>query len=103
MKITQKTRAELFHPQFSVLRLQNKFHAVRTKRPQYMKLKSSQSDHDRMGNNSVKACNQMDTSLGEMKIAQKKRGRNCFTPSFQFSDSKLKFTHCKKRVRSPRN
>ena len=40
MKITQKKGAELFHPQFLVLRLQTKFHALRKKRPQSVKLRT---------------------------------------------------------------
>ena len=63
MKITQKNkRAELFHPQVLVLRLQNKFDTLRKKRPQSVKLKSSQSDNDRPRNNSGKGgCHQTDT------------------------------------------
>ena len=76
-----KKRAELFHPQFLVLRLQTKYKALHKKRPQSVKLKSSQSDNDRPRNNSGKGCHQTDTLLGKMKITQK-RGRNCFTPSF---------------------
>ena len=89
MKITQKKGAELFHPQFSVSRLQTKFHALRKKRPQSVKLKSSQSDNDKPRNNSGKGCHQRDTLLGKMKITQKKKGRNCCTPSFQFQDSTI--------------
>ena len=62
----------MFHPQFSVLRLQNKFDALRKKRPQSVKLKSSQSDNDTLRNNSSKGCNQTDTLLGKIKITQKK-------------------------------
>ena len=61
MKITQKKGAELFHTKFSVLRLQNKFDALRKTRPQSVKLKSSQSDDDRPRNNSGKGCHQTDT------------------------------------------
>ena len=60
MKITQKI-AELFHPQFLVLRLQNKSIALHKRRPQSVKLKSSQSDNDRPRNNSGKGCHQTDT------------------------------------------
>ena len=38
MKILLKKGAELFHPQFSILRLQYIFHGLRKKRPQPMKL-----------------------------------------------------------------
>ena len=76
-----KKGAELFHPQFLVLRLRIIFNALRKKRAHSMKLESSQSDNDRPRNNSGKVCHQTDTLLGKMKIMQKK-GRNCFTPSF---------------------
>ena len=79
-----KKRAELFHPQFLVSRLQNKYEALRKKRPQSVKLKSSQSVYDRPRNNSGKGCHLTDTLLDKMKITQKKKRRNCFTPSFQF-------------------
>ena len=62
MKIAPKTKgAELFHPQFSVSRLQNKLQALRKKHPQSMELKLSQSDNDRLRNNSGKGCHQTDT------------------------------------------
>ena len=53
MKITQKKGAELFHPLFLVSRLKNKFDALRKKRPQSVKLKSSQSGNDAPRNNSA--------------------------------------------------
>ena len=95
----KKKRSGIVSPPVSVSRLQTKFHALRKKRPQSVKLKSSQSDNNRPRNNSGKGCHQTDTLLGKMKIKPKK-GRNCFTPSFQFQDSKLYFTKCKKSVRS---
>ena len=100
MEITKKKGAELFHPKFSVSRLQSIFHEMRKKLPQSVKLKSSESEYDRPRNNSTPGCHQTDTLLGNMKITQKK-GRNCFSPSFQFQDSKLNFMHCAKSVRSP--
>ena len=60
MKITKKG-AELFHPQFLVLRLQTIFQRLSKKRPQSVKLTLSQSDNDRPGNNSGKGCHQTDT------------------------------------------
>ena len=93
-----KKGAELFHSQFLVPRLQTKFQELRKKRPQSVKLKSSQSDNDRPRNNSGKGCHQTDTLLGKMKITQKKE-RNYFTPSFQFQDSKLNFTDCGRFLR----
>ena len=64
----------MFHPQFSVSRLQTKFQALRKKCPQSVKLKSSHSDNDRPRNNSGKGCHQTDTLLGKMKITPKKVG-----------------------------
>ena len=60
MKITQKW-GELFHPKFSVSRLKTILTGLKKKRPQSVKLKSSQSDHDRPRNNSGKDCHQTDT------------------------------------------
>ena len=60
MKITKKG-AELFHPQFLVVRLQTIFHELRKERPQSVKLESSQSENDRPRNNSGKGCHQTDT------------------------------------------
>ena len=59
-----KKGAELFHPQCLVLRLQTIFQTLRKKRPQSVKLKSSQSGNDRPRNNSGKGCHQTDTLLG---------------------------------------
>ena len=64
----------MFHTKFLVSILQTKFQALRKKRPQSVKLKSSQSDNDRPRNNSGKGCNQTDTLLGKMKITQKNGG-----------------------------
>ena len=80
MKFTQKG-AELFYPQVLILRHQTTFHRMRKKRPQSVKLESSQSNTDRPRNNSGKGCHQTDTLLGKMKITQK-NGRICFTSSF---------------------
>ena len=49
------------HPQFSVTRLQTIFDRMHKKRPQSVKLKSSQSDTDRPRNNLGKGCHQTDT------------------------------------------
>ena len=54
MKITQKKGAELYHPKFLVLRLRTILNGLRKKRPQSVKLKSSQSDNDRPRNKSGK-------------------------------------------------
>ena len=56
-----KKGAELFHPQFSVTRLQTILHRMHKKRPQSVKLKSSQSNTDKPRNNSGKGCHQTDT------------------------------------------
>ena len=64
----RKKGAELFHPQFLVLRLQTVFYGMRKKRLQSVKLESSQSDTDRLRNNSGQGYHQTDTLLGKMKI-----------------------------------
>ena len=51
----------MFHPQFYVLRLQTIFQELHKTRPQSVKLESSQSETDRLRNNSGKGCHQRDT------------------------------------------
>ena len=51
-----KKGVEFFHTKCLVSRLQTKFDALRKKRPQSVKLKSSQSDNDRPRNNSAPGC-----------------------------------------------
>ena len=60
MKITQK-RGGIVSPPVLVLRLQTIVYELRKKRPQSVKLESSQSETDRPRNNSSKGCHQMDT------------------------------------------
>ena len=69
-----KKRGRIVSPPVSVLRLQTILHGMRKKRPQSVKLKSSQSDTDRPRKNSGKGCHQTDTLLGKMKITQKRGG-----------------------------
>ena len=75
----------MFHPQFLVLRLQTTVRRLRKKRPQSVKLKSSQSDNGRPRINSGKGCHQTDTLLGKLKITQKKKGAELFHPKFLVS------------------
>ena len=80
----------MFHTKFLVFRLQNNFDALRKKRPQSVKLKSSQSDNDTPRNNSGKGWNQTDTLLDKMKITQKK-GAEWFHTNFLVSLLQITF------------
>ena len=84
----KKKKSGIVSPPVFIFKTPKKLRGLRKKRPQSVKLKSSQSDNDRPRNNSGKGCHQTDTLLGKMKITHKKKGRNCFTPSFSFKTPK---------------
>ena len=79
----------MFHPQFSFSRIQTISQQLRKKRPQFVKLKPSQSDNDRPRNNSGKGCHQTDTLLGKMKITQKKKNGIVSHQVFNFKTPQL--------------